>query len=162
MSRFLSRMTRTISGALLLAGLVTSMAEAMQDALPGSSSAMSETNSSITPLSQPQEFTDWKTARKTGYRILEKDKRNPDGWIVIGRSYLIQKKYKKAVKFFKKALKYNPHASRAYFWKGQAFEQWGKLDEANNEYQAAFRADPHFQEARDAWTRLDSKISTNQ
>jgi tetratricopeptide (TPR) repeat protein len=76
------------------------------------------------------------------------------GWTLWGRAKLAQKEYKQAVRRFNKALKRDPAYSEAFFWKGKTYEAWGKLDEAANEYQAAFHADAANAEAAAAWRNI--------
>ncbi len=101
----------------------------------------------------------WREARKKAKAVLSGDKRSPEGWVILGRVRLLQGRYRKAVRRFRKAVKHDPHYAAAYYWRGVAFEKWGKLDEAANEYQAAFHADPGMETARDAWKRLRDQVA---
>ncbi len=104
----------------------------------------------------------WKQAREKVLVVIAKNKKNPEAWTLLGRTYFMQPKYKKAIRRFKKALKYDPHYAQAYFWKGKAYEALNKVDEAENEYQAAFRADPNLEEARNSWKKLREQASTKK
>ncbi|MGQ0643869.1 MAG: tetratricopeptide repeat protein [Elusimicrobiota bacterium] len=97
---------------------------------------------------------DWSAAREKARAVIRERRKSSQAWTLFGRSFYAQKRYKKAVRRFRKALKYDAHNAQAYYWAGRSFEAMGKLDEAVNEYQAAFRADPRLASAKEAWKRL--------
>ncbi len=97
---------------------------------------------------------DWRGARRISLRYLDSHAKSSDAWTILAKTYAANGKYKKAVRRFDKALKFDPHNADAFYGKGQAFEAQGKSDEASNEYQAAMRADPAMSDARNAWQRL--------
>lgn len=102
---------------------------------------------------------EWKLAARRAKDVLSKDKKAKDAWLIWGRACLEAGDYRKAVRRFNKALKREPHFAAAYYWKAKTFEAWGRLDEAANEYQAAFHADPSLEAARTAWRRLRDQSS---
>ncbi|MBI4396265.1 MAG: tetratricopeptide repeat protein [Elusimicrobia bacterium] len=110
----------------------------------------------VQSAAQLLEKGDWAGARRKMERYLDFHKKSSEAWLVFGQTYLPQKKFKKAVRRFRKALKHNASYAPAYYWLGKTYEEWGKVDEAVNEYQAAFRADPKMEAARESWKRLAS------
>lgn len=103
---------------------------------------------------QDIEKGDWRTARTKAETVLNAHKKSAEAWVVLGRTYLANRQYKKAIRRFHKALKYEPHYAAGYYWDGKAYEALGKIDEAANEYQAAFHADPQLEMAKADWRRL--------
>ena len=103
--------------------------------------------------------SDWSSARDKADAALAADKKSSEAWLVLGRAQLGAGQTKKALSSFNKALKRDPHYAAAYYWKGKAFESRGKLDEAANEYQAAFHADAKLEAARNAWKRLSDRVT---
>ncbi len=97
---------------------------------------------------------EWNKAIRLANRRLSRNSKSWDAWTVSGRAYLGKKQYAWAVRRFNKALKFRPAYADAFYWKGQAFEEWGKLDEATNEYQAAIHADAQQPLAQAALGRL--------
>jgi Tfp pilus assembly protein PilF len=105
---------------------------------------------------------DWREARDRAKKVLDRDKKSSDAWVILGRAYAQTGRHKKAIRRFKKALKYDPHNAAAYYWRGRSFEAIGKIDEAANEYQAAFRADPKMDAARSDWKRIRDHVTVTE
>jgi predicted Zn-dependent protease len=103
---------------------------------------------------------DWRGARRIALKYLEKNEKSSEAWTVLAKTYFAQKEYKTALKRFDKALKYDPHNAEAFYGKGMAYEAMSKPDEAANEYQAAFRADPDMADAKAAWQRVKDQASS--
>lgn len=103
---------------------------------------------------------DWRGARRASLAYLDSHAKSSEAWTLLAGTYAADKKFKKAVRRFDKALKFNPHNAEAFYGKGQAFEAQGKLDEASNEYQAAMRADSKMPDARAAWQRIKDQVSS--
>ncbi len=99
-----------------------------------------------------------RSARKKTLDVLHQ-KPSTEGWVLLGRTYLAEERPKKAVKFFNRALRLDPHCAPAYFGRGEAFEKRGRLDEAANEYRAAALADPVHSGAQSALGRLKDESS---
>ena len=76
-------------------------------------------------------------AEQSAWEILGRDKKDPVGWVLLARAAYAGGNYGKTLSYCKKALKYEPHYSPAYFWRGKAYEARGEADEAKNEYHAA-------------------------
>jgi tetratricopeptide (TPR) repeat protein len=76
-------------------------------------------------------------AERSAWKILDRNKQDAAGWVLLARGAYARGHYKKTLNLCKKALKYEPHYSPAYFWRGRAFEARGEADEASNEYHAA-------------------------
>ncbi len=102
----------------------------------------------------------WSLARSKSQLVLNHAKKSSEAWILLGRAYFGEKKFRKARGAFKHALKYSPHNALAFYWKGQTFEAQEKWDEAANEYQAALKADAQLTQAQNAWTRLQEKLAS--
>jgi tetratricopeptide (TPR) repeat protein len=111
---------------------------------------------------QDLEAGHWKEARKKIKTVLSENKKRPEAWVILGRTYFATGRYRKTLSRCKKALKYNPHFAPAYYWRGQAYERRGKLDEAANEYQAALQSDPTHGPSQEAWTHLKNQVSVSE
>lgn len=101
----------------------------------------------------------WRGARRKCLSYLDRNKKSSDAWAVLAATYAADKKFKKALRRYSKALKHDPHNAEAFYGKGLAYEALGKLDEAANEYQAAMRADSDMADARAAWQRVKDQAS---
>jgi len=102
---------------------------------------------------------EWRDAKALAQDLRRINRKSPEPWFVLGRVRYLRSDFKKAIKRFKKALKYDPQFAPAYYWRGKAYEARGKQDEAANEYQAAFHADAQHEPARAAWERLSGLAS---
>jgi len=99
-------------------------------------------------------------ARRMAERLTRDEKKFAPAWTLLGQIFASEKRYKAALRRFNRALKFDPHDAEAFFGKGQAYEALGKVDEAANEYQAAFHADENMSKAREAWDRLKASTSS--
>jgi tetratricopeptide (TPR) repeat protein len=82
-------------------------------------------------------------AEKSAWAILDQNTEDAAAWVLLARSAYAEGRYKKTLKFCQKALRYEPHYSPAYFWRGRAFEARGEPAEAKNEYHAATLCGQH-------------------
>jgi len=86
-------------------------------------------------------LNDLRGAEQSARTVLERNKKNPEGWVLLARVAYARKDYKQVLKDCSRALRYAPHHSQAYFWRGKAFDAQGEPDEAKNEYHAATLCD---------------------
>ncbi len=77
----------------------------------------------------------------------------------IGQSYLMNKEYDKAIAKFSEALKINPHDPELYYYLGLAYEQSGRLEQAEQMYEKAVTINRGFSNAEIRLSEVRVKIS---
>ncbi|MEO0095202.1 MAG: tetratricopeptide repeat protein [candidate division WOR-3 bacterium] len=77
----------------------------------------------------------------------------------IGQSYLLNKEYDKAIAKFSEALKINPHDPELYYYLGLAYEQSGRLIQAEQMYEKAVAINRGFSSAEIRLSEVRNKIS---
>ncbi|MEO0161996.1 MAG: tetratricopeptide repeat protein [candidate division WOR-3 bacterium] len=77
----------------------------------------------------------------------------------IGQSYLMNKEYDKAINKFSEALKINPHDPELYYYLGLAYEQSGRLEQAEKMYEKAIMLDRSFSNAEIRLSEVRNKIA---
>ncbi|MEO0136400.1 MAG: tetratricopeptide repeat protein [candidate division WOR-3 bacterium] len=77
----------------------------------------------------------------------------------IGQSYLMNKEYDKAINKFSEALKINPHDPELYYYLGLAYEQSGRLEQAEKMYEKAIMLDRGFSNAEIRLSEVRNKIA---
>lgn len=155
----------------LLCGLSLAAISIGAEEAPAAATAPPEASFEILRPGDPAELTaaaetlksgDWRGAEEKLKVYLSKQKKSPTAWTLLGAAYAGGQKFKKAIGPCRRAVKLDPQFAPAYFWLGQAYEGWGKVDEAANEYQAAFHADPRLEAAKVAWARLKARSFTEE
>src|SRR5688572_21274741 len=66
---------------------------------------------------------DPRALRRRAEALLRQDKKASEPWVLMGRAAYQDGKKKKALKYFAKALKRDPHGADAYYWRGKIFEE---------------------------------------
>ncbi len=101
-----------------------------------------------------------KTARQTLKIFLRGHKNSPEGWTLLGETYLKTGSFGKARRRFNKAIKFDPHYSPAYMGRGKIFELKNRWDEAANEYRAARLCDSGNPAAQIALEQLAARTAS--
>lgn len=98
----------------------------------------------------------WRKARRTLKKYLNGTPKSPEGWTLLGRTYMATGSNGKARRRFDKALTFEPHYAPAFVGRGELFERKGRWDEAANDFRAAMLSDPTNPEAQQGLTRVTS------
>lgn len=90
-------------------------------------------------------------AREHVELALKIQKRFPNGWFLLGQTYREDKAYKKAIKYYNKALKLTPTDADFTYHKALAYQHWGKSKPAVKYYFRTTKIDSKYALA---WDRL--------
>ncbi|MCB1188995.1 MAG: tetratricopeptide repeat protein [Leptospiraceae bacterium] len=74
-------------------------------------------------------------------RILKKDKKNTNSYVLLGLNYMAMEKYNKSIDVFSKAIAYNDMVSNFYFYRANAFEKLGNIENTIRDLKKAVELD---------------------
>ncbi|OVE76964.1 hypothetical protein BVX98_03950 [bacterium F11] len=106
-------------------------------------------------------FWEVKNKQKAFHEVrswMKDEKTSPYPWLVGATLHFQEKRYKKCLKYCKKALKKKTQIGEVYFWRGRAYEALKKPMEAANEYRAALYAKQEFQPAQERLDRVLAQL----
>jgi len=79
---------------------------------------------------------------------------SPEGYNMLGATYLATRNYDVAISNFKRAISLNSDFAEGYFSLGKAYELTGKTGRAEDMYKKALKIDSEYEEAADALKKL--------